>query len=961
MKYSVYLPFIKRKISNIIHTMNLQRHISLVCLFLLVACLSYANQKPYIINFARDKYHAANKNWSIGQDEKGIMYFGNDIGLLESDGMEWELFPMPNSLIVRALAVESHQTIYTGGAEELGRWDRDQSGRLKYTSLKGLLPPKSLDNESFWRIWIDGNNVYFQSFSNIYVYNHKTMQKLSSPKGFLLLLKVRDEYWVQEIYGSLYRLKDGKLSKIEGTEFLEGTTTRVILPYGKDRYLIGTSTGEVYIYDQKNFILWNNALTQQLSGQELNCGIFCSKRNTYYLGTQLSGVYEVDIHGNILNHFYSANSLQNNTILSLYEDHRNNIWVAMDRGLAYIRYTDGLSYYRTVDNGSSAVYAATLWNGNLLIGTNQGVYYTPRENANDLEMFSSLKLIEGTQGQVWSFQQIDGRLFCGHNNGLLEICPNFSIKQLYRINSGVFRILEATINDKQIQIIITYNKLYIVNKETGQVNGMQQITDPINNAEVDHLGNIWLETVSRGIYKCRLNEELNAFRYYTYYGNEKDKELPVHLQVYKVSGRIVLLGDNRFFSYNETSDSLQPNPLLNECFKKVNNLKRIVSINSQESWAISSSSVYRFFYDGYIARIKEAYNVEADNLSLITAFENISILNDSLSLICLDAGFILHNSMHSKQQSVQIAPPNLEFVHTGRDMNSGYAELNKPIEIPYEDNTVTVGFSVNDAFAGNLFVEYLLEEVDSTWSQPELRNSISYARLPQGTYTLRLRATDGLNNYYPDTIIRFEISPPWYRTVWWYLTCCIVTILALFIAFWLMKKQLQTKHMRRMKAQEAEHLRILNEQLQNEIEEKNAEIFTQTSFIIRKNELILKLKEMVDEVCTKNTQKALLPLYQKINNLLTNNLDTEDDWKMFLIKFEQKHHNFFKTLKEAYPLLTTNDLRLCACLKLNMDTKDIASLMNLSVRAVENNRYRLRKKLNLQPSQNLNEFFLTID
>lgn len=68
--------------------------------------------------------------------------FGNDIGLLESDGMEWELYPMPNSPIVRALAVESHYTIYTGGAEELGRWDRDQSGKLKYTSLNKLLPPK---------------------------------------------------------------------------------------------------------------------------------------------------------------------------------------------------------------------------------------------------------------------------------------------------------------------------------------------------------------------------------------------------------------------------------------------------------------------------------------------------------------------------------------------------------------------------------------------------------------------------------------------------------------------------------------------------------------------------------------------------------------------------------------------------------------------------------------------------
>ncbi len=878
------------------------------------------------------------------------MYFGNDIGLLESDGMGWKLYQIPHSPIIRALTVESHNIVYTGGLDEFGRWDRDPSGDLKYTSLKGLLPNKGLNNESIWRIWIDGANVYFQSFTNIYVYNNGKIQQLTTPKGFMLLMKIKDEYWVQEMYGPLHQLKDGQLNKIKGSEFLNGTITRVILPYGKDRYLIGTSTGQLYIYDKKTFTPWNNTLSHKLNGQELNCGIYCAKRNTYYLGTQLSGIYEVDIQGNILNHFHAANSLQNNTILSLYEDKSNNIWIAMDRGLSYIRYTAGLSYYRSVDGNSSSVYAATLWNGYLMVGTNQGVFYAPKEKINDLEMYSSLKFLEGTQGQVWSFSQIDGKLYCCHNNGLLEILPDLKVKQPYPINNGIFKTIEATINGKKVNIIVTYKELYVINKETDKVHIIQQIPDHIYNAEVDHLGNIWLETIGRGVYKCRLNEEMNAFRYYTYYGHETDHTLPKHLKVFKSSGRIVFLGDNHFYAYNESKDNLQPSPLLNKCLKNIYNLKRIIPINSEESWALTESSVYRFFYDGYIARISEAYKVETDNLSLVTASENISILNDSLSLICLDVGFILHNSLQSKHQVVKLTAPNLEYIHTDRDLNSAYANLDKRIQIPYKDNTVTIGFSVNNAFAENLFVEYFLEGVDDTWCQPVQRNSISYARLPQGSYTLRLRTTDGLNNYSADTVIHFEILPPWYKTIWWYFTCCLFTVFALFVAFWFMRRRFQHKH-----------LRLMNEQLQNEIEEKNAEMFTQTSFIIRKNELILKLKEIVDDICERNTQKGLIPFYHKINTLLANNLDTEDDWKMFLIKFEQKHHNFFRTLKKSYPLLTNNDLRLCACLKLNMDTKDIASLMNLSVRAIENNRYRLRKKLDLIPTQNLNEFFLDIE
>jgi len=154
----------------------------------------------------------------------------------------------------------------------------------------------------------------------------------------------------------------------------------------------------------------------------------------------------------------------------------------------------------------------------------------------------------------------------------------------------------------------------------------------------------------------------------------------------------------------------------------------------------------------------------------------------------------------------------------------------------------------------------------------------------------------------------------------------------------------------------------MNENLLNKIEEKDAELFTQTSFIIKKNELILNLKKIVDDFYTKNAQKSLLlPFIQKMNILLANNMDTEDDWNMFLIRFEQKHKNFFKKLKTMYPQLTNNDLRLCACLKLGLESKDIASLMNISVRAVENNRYRLRKKLDLKPTQNLNDCFIDID
>ncbi len=174
----------------------------------------------------------------------------------------------------------------------------------------------------------------------------------------------------------------------------------------------------------------------------------------------------------------------------------------------------------------------------------------------------------------------------------------------------------------------------------------------------------------------------------------------------------------------------------------------------------------------------------------------------------------------------------------------------------------------------------------------------------------------------------------------------------------LLLRRYRNRYLQRIRLKEMNRLREETGELKSEVERKNVELLTQTSFIINKNELILKLKEIIDEFYSRNKNTATTEFYRKISSHLNNNTNTEDDWKMFLIKFEEKHETFFKQMKMLYPDLTSNDLRLCACLKLNLETKEIASLMNLSVKAVENNRYRLRKKMGLSRSQNLNEVLM---
>ncbi|MDL2214765.1 hypothetical protein LJC00_01085 [Dysgonomonas sp. OttesenSCG-928-M03] len=927
--------------------------------FIIFSFIANAFEKPYIINFSKDRYGADNKNWSIGQDEKGIMYFGNDVGLLEFDGIGWTLNTMPNRLIVRSVSVLSHNTVFTGSYEEFGRWDRDVSGKLKYTSLSAGLDKSFFENDDFWKIWANEEYVYFQSFGSVFFYDYKTVERISSSRPILFLTKVRDEYWAQEMSNSILRLKGNKFEKIEGSEIFSNTEVRIILPYSTDQYLIGTATKGVYIYDGKSFKDWNPTLSRKFSAVDLNCGVLTS-RGTYVFGTILDGIYEVDINGDIINHIATENTLQNNTVLSLFEDNLGNIWAGLDRGISYIQYLPKMSCYIDPIGNTGSTYGAVFWDDKLFIGTNQGVFYISKSDLNKSSTLSNMKLVPRTQGQVWSFIVIGERLFCCHNRGLKEIHKDLTLSESYGVMTGVYHAAKSKLKDRDVVLLSAYTSLKLIEEKSGAIYNLDRIKEPIIDTEVDHLENVWLEHFNKGVYRCRLTDNLQSIESYKYFGGDSGDGLPYKLKIFKVGGRIALLGDSKFYDYDDTADRIVSNDRLNECFKSVDDIRQIVHINGSLFWAMTGSAIYKFSYDGYNANIVESYDIGARRLSLINAYENISILNDSVNLVCLDNGFLIYNGGINTSDTLKSL--DVPFIGSFQTSNTNgeveYVNISEEGNISYNYNTVTIHFSAKNALASNYSFQYLLEGVDKNWSLPEKINKVSYERLPKGKYTFMVRTVDNLGNYSDTISCEFEILPPWYETVWAYLAYVFLILGALALTWTMILRRYRNIHLMKIRSRETIRLRRKNEQLEQVVQEKNAELLTQTSFVVQRNELILKIKDELSDFYHKQNNKSLAPLFSKVNTLLNENIDTEEDWKMFLINFEQKHTDFFKKLKDFYPQLTANDLRLCACLKLNLDSKEIAALMNVSVRAIENSRSRLRKKLNISPQQQLNEFFM---
>ena len=137
-----------------------------------------------------------------------------------------------------------------------------------------------------------------------------------------------------------------------------------------------------------------------------------------------------------------------------------------------------------------------------------------------------------------------------------------------------------------------------------------------------------------------------------------------------------------------------------------------------------------------------------------------------------------------------------------------------------------------------------------------------------------------------------------------------------------------------------------------EVENKSRELSNAALNLIRKNEVLQRLKdELLD---ARNDPRAL----QKLARLIDNHLEGDHDWEVFEESFNRVHDDFFKRLMHDFPDLTPGDLRLAAYLKMNLSSKEIAPLLNISVRGVENKRYRLRKKLGLPEDANLTGFIM---
>ena len=928
----------------------LYRRTLVILIILGVSHCIWSQEIPRIHHFTKKTYGAYNQNWSIDQGNDCRIYFGNSKGLIQYDGNHWKTYLLPNRQIVRAVAVGSEGRIYTGGYASFGYWEADSLGRMLYFSINHQLKEETADEE-IWNIIVLSDKVLFQSFSKIFLFENEQLKVLYPPSNIMFLEKIGEQIFIPTISHGLFELKGEDIVKVSGSEIFSNKKIAVILPFQKNSFLIGTQNGELYCYQQGVFVAVQNRLTKFLRNFQLNKGLRL-RNGRYVFGSILNGLYITDADFRVIKNINKANGLQNNTILSLHENHEGNLWVGMDKGIDLIELNKNILFFNDGTGQLGTVYSAVEANSYLYVGTNQGVFYKKKEVEESSFDEGQFKLLEGSQGQVWQLKKVDQQVFCGHNSGTYVI-DGERIKKISQMTGGWW--LLPLPKHPEIMLQGTYTGIAVFSKLENREDWTfsHKITGfdlPLKKILFDHTGLLWGISPHNNLYSFSLSKDYKEIIEVKKWSIDDGLTSEYALDICKIENHVIIKSGDIFLEKSPTTHQLVPISSQAKMEHKEGKFK-IISFKENGYFEVYPDHVVWY----------SNQSSQRFNLSLVPRFENIIDL-DAYYLFCMDNGYALLNKreLGGQNESANLGAQSVisEIVI---NENQSVFPVNKKMEAPLElqpaQNQLKFICSVPCAM-GNAELEYKLEGTQDKWTDFEPPFIKEFSFLPAKAYNFKIR-----NKLTQEvTAFPFSILPKWYQTKIAVLLYLLISLITLGWLYRLHRVRLERQRIKMEKEQQVQlkqqRIALENEKLQSELTMKTKELANSTMNLIKKNEFLLQMKENIQGFTRKNQADNWMTDAKRLATSIDRYLSNNEDWKVFEANFNQVHETFLRKLKNDHPDLTPGDLKLAAYLKMNLSSKEIAPLLNISIRGVENKRYRLRKKINLPSSSNLIEYLM---
>ncbi|MEM8848164.1 MAG: Two component regulator three Y domain-containing protein [Bacteroidota bacterium] len=900
--------------------------------------VSAQNLLPPVYNYSLLDYQGAGKNWDLTTNEEGELFVANNKGMLHFDGEEWKLYKLPNNTIIRSI-LSHEERIYTGSYEEFGYWQKNEEGLFNYQSLTHLLDEHKFTSEEFWEILPIGETIVFRSFSSIYVYEKNEIKVINPPQIVSDFIEYQGKLIIATGNEGLFELKDNVLAPLGNQELLRNKTlTDMVVVDGK--LLIGSKLDGCFILNGNEIEPWQNNLNTELKSHQLNKVLDLTNGKLAF-GTIKNGVYLYDSQTETSQILNKNTGLGNNTVLSMLQ-YENQLWLGLDNGIARVKLNNSITYYTDYSGALGMVYDIALHHGTIYLGSNTGVFYFEDDE---------LKFVNGSQGHVWNLEVIDDDLICDHNTGTYKVDQN-KFERLSPFAGGYEIIKIPEQKHKYMQGLYTGLAMYTKEADNRWVaNKVAGIGFPIKQLCFESPYVLWAAHPYKGFYRIHLNEDYSGVSKIDKFNGESFPN-NYSVKIYKIKNQIVFCSQGIWYKYDAILGEIIP-------------FSEFERFNDHE--LLSFDEEYFWFVDGGKNKHVVRTNLKTDSLviadlplrrRLVSDAQRIIKANDTVSFITLSDGFAKVNvtQLQRRLDSFTLPIPKLTFL---KDKSDSYVVDKKSSHnVSFKKSRIiTIGFATPKSIQPRYHYKLLGAENHSGYVE---EGFVTFQNLSYGDYRFEV-STVGIDNKTSETsTFAFKIAPPWYLSnlsVAFYFVLIVLSIILVrrYNRIKLKRKERELQE-QMQKEQDRRMAQLEREELAKKVKLKQNELASTALNIARKNEMILELKNMLvlNKEKFPNSQR-----YRSFIRKLNSSVKNTEDWKRFEVSFKELHEDFFERLLLEYSELTPKDLKLCAYLKMNLSTKEIAPLMGITIRGVEIHRYRLRKKLRLESTKNLSNFLIT--
>lgn len=828
--------------------------------------------------FSPQDYNALEQNWDITQDNRGIMYFGNNHGVLEYDGVEWRMIRVSNGTTVKSLASDNNGQVYVGAQDEFGYVESDSTGQLTYISLSDQLDDSIGYFDFIWSTHAIPEGIIFQARDYVFIWKNDSLQVIHSEDPVHESFCVNGSIYLQLLGVGITRLKTDQFIPVREGEIFSDIFIYGMVPLSPGKVLIVTDYDGLYIMDvdensgEVMGISRIHTRIEKLLDQVEIYNVIKIDENRISLGTWGNGVIIMDTTWNLVTILDKYAGLQDQIVQEQFVDMNGNFWLALSNGISRIEINSPITSFTDINGLPGAVQSVTRFNNTIYVATLRGLFYLDQESlAERLTGIKTpvFKVVEGMEEmECWNLIT-----FKNEGEEILLVVMNTNVMQIDRNNKRDIVLEEVpwTLYQSKLDPARVYvglesglASIYRSNGKWIKEGRIEGIDEEITQLSEDFLGNLWLGTPEINVTKVNILafennriKDISITRYDSSYG------LPEGPFVFSQTiGPLNVATDKGIYKYVAHENRFVPDSAFGNQFADGSRyIHRMIRDEDTDIWMVVASEGGEKPYEvGYLKAVNNnQYEWIAGPFEKIS--ENLihAIFIDDQQVVWLGGsdGLFRYDRKIKKDYEIPywayLRSINLsegQKIFGGTYFNEiglnilEQPDILKPI-LPFSNNSLVFNYAAQSG-EDELFLRfsYFLEGNDTKWSEWSPETKKEYTNLYEGKYVFHVKAKNIYNHESNEAVYEFTILAPWYRKWWAFI---LYVILATAIVYVIVK--------------------LYTRQLRQIIKERTAEVVRQKDEIeLQKEEIEEKNKDIMDSIkYAKKIQTALLPPEQDMS------------------------------------------------------------------------------------------------